>query len=62
MKLPAGMAAMGTLATPVIGVISASLELGERPSPSEMLGMVLILSALALLVLLGIHNHRNLSI
>ena len=61
-ELPAGMAGMGTLATPVIGVISASLQLGERPSPSEMSGMILILSALALLVFLGIRNHRNSSI
>ena len=61
-ELPAGMAGMGTLATPVIGVISASLQLGERPSPSEMSGMILILSALALLVYLGIRNHRNSSI
>jgi len=61
-ELPAGMAGMGTLATPVIGVISASLQLGERPSPSEMSGMILILSALALLVFMGIRNHRNLSI
>jgi len=58
-ELPAGMAGMGTLATPVIGVVSASIELGERPSPPEMWGMVLILSALALLAYLGIRNHRN---
>lgn len=61
-ELPAGMAAMGTLATPVIGVVSASLELGERPSPPEMLGMTLILSALALLAFLGVRNYRNESI
>jgi drug/metabolite transporter (DMT)-like permease len=61
-ELPAGMAGMGTLATPVIGVISASIELGERPSPSEMWGMVLVLSALAFLTFLGIRNHRNNSI
>jgi drug/metabolite transporter (DMT)-like permease len=58
-ELPAGMAGMGTLATPVIGVISASIELGERPSPPEMWGIVLILSALALLACLGIHNNRK---
>lgn len=58
-ELPAGMAGMGTLATPLIGVLSASLELGERPSPPEVAGIVLILSALALLAWLGIRNHRN---
>ncbi len=58
-ELPAGMAGMGTLATPLIGVLSASIELGERPSTPEMAGIVLILSALALLAWLGIRNHRN---
>ncbi|MCX5835255.1 MAG: EamA family transporter [Deltaproteobacteria bacterium] len=61
-ELPAGMASMGTLATPVIGVVSASIELGERPSSAEMSGMALILLALVLLVCLGIRNHRNSSI
>ena len=31
-ELPAGVASLGTLATPVIGTIAASIELGERPS------------------------------
>lgn len=61
-ELPAGMAGMGTLATPVIGVVSASVQLGERPSSSEMWGIALVLSALALLTWLGIRNHRNNSI
>jgi drug/metabolite transporter (DMT)-like permease len=61
-ELPAGMAGMGTLATPVIGVISASVELGERPSSSEIWGIVLVLSALALLTWIGIRNHRNNSV
>ena len=61
-ELPAGIAGMGTLATPVIGVISASLELGERPALPEIWGMLLILSALALLALLGVRDYRNSSI
>jgi drug/metabolite transporter (DMT)-like permease len=61
-ELPAGMAGMGTLATPVIGVVSASVQLGEIPSSSEMWGIALVLSALALLTWLGIRNHRNNSI
>jgi drug/metabolite transporter (DMT)-like permease len=56
------MAGMGTLATPVIGVVSASVQLGEIPSSSEMWGIALVLSALALLTWLGIRNHRNNSI
>ena len=58
-KLPAGAASMGTLATPVIGVIAASIELGERPSVLEAWGMLLILIALALLTLLGYMQHRQ---
>lgn len=59
-KLSVGMASMGTLATPVIGVICASVQLGERPSALEGAGMVLILSALALLSYQGIRQHHRL--
>jgi drug/metabolite transporter (DMT)-like permease len=45
--LSAGSAGLGTLATPVIGVAAAWLQLGERPSPAEAIGMALILGALA---------------
>jgi drug/metabolite transporter (DMT)-like permease len=58
-KMPAGMASMGTLATPVIGVMAAAIELGERPSVTEAWGMLLILVALALLSLLGYIQHRR---
>ena len=59
-KLPAGVASMGTLATPVIGTIAAAIELGERPSITEAWGMLLILTALVLLSLLGYIQHRRL--
>ncbi len=59
-ELPAGMASMGTLATPVIGTIAASIELGERPSVPEAWGMLLILTALSILLLLGYLQHRQL--
>lgn len=48
-RMPAGMAGLGTLATPVIGVLAAWLQLGERPPPLEMAGMALICAALAML-------------
>jgi drug/metabolite transporter (DMT)-like permease len=48
-RMPAGMVALGTLATPVIGVLAAWLQLGERPAPLEATGMVLIGTALAML-------------
>lgn len=46
--LPAGIAGLCTLMTPVIGVIAASIQLGEVPSVSELVGMGLIVVALVL--------------
>lgn len=59
-ELPAGVASMGMLATPVIGTIAASLELGERPSLPEAGGMLLIIAALSLLSLQGYLQQRRL--
>ena len=59
-ELPAGIASMGTLATPVIGTIAASIELGERPSIPEAWGMLLILTALSILSVLGYMQQRQL--
>ncbi len=58
--LPAGMASMGTLATPVIGVVSASIQLGEKPSLLEASGMVLILAGLALVSFFSVLQYRRL--
>lgn len=58
--LPAGMASMATLATPVIGMIAAAIELGERPTPWEGMGMLLILTGLTILSLQGVLRYREL--
>ena len=47
--LPAGTAGISSLAIPVIGVISAWIQLHERPNLYEALGMLLIVLALAVL-------------
>lgn len=47
-RLPAGVAGLGTLAAPVIGVLAARLQLGEDPSVLEAVGMSLIIGALVL--------------
>lgn len=47
--LPARDASIGTLANPVIGITAAWLQLGERPSLSEAMGMALVVAALLLL-------------
>jgi drug/metabolite transporter (DMT)-like permease len=52
-RLPAGLAGLGTLATPVIGVIAAWIHFGERPSEQDAVGMLLIALGLALLALPG---------
>lgn len=55
-KLPAGIAGMGSLAIPAIGVLSAWLQFGERPRTSEWSGMLLIGAALAVLSAAGMQQ------
>jgi drug/metabolite transporter (DMT)-like permease len=47
-RLPAGMAGLGMLGAPVVGVLTAWIQLGEKPTLPETIGMVLIISALVL--------------
>ena len=47
-RLPAGVAGIASLATPVVGVAAAGLQLHEIPSPSELTGMALIVLALVI--------------
>jgi drug/metabolite transporter (DMT)-like permease len=48
-RLPATVSGLSALIAPVIGVIAAWLQLGERPDLAEGIGMVLIVVALGLL-------------
>jgi drug/metabolite transporter (DMT)-like permease len=50
-RLRAGTAGLATLGVPVIGVMSAWLQLGEPPSVGEALGMAAIVGALVLITL-----------
>ena len=45
-RLTAGVAGISSLLTPVIGVLSAWLQLGERPGTLEIIGMCFIVVAL----------------
>ncbi len=47
-RLPAGVAGLASLATPVVGVTAAAIQLHEIPSRTELLGMTLIVAALGL--------------
>jgi drug/metabolite transporter (DMT)-like permease len=60
-KLSAGPASLGMLATPVLGVLAAWVQLGERPSAPEALGMLLIGVALALFSYYSMRQHRRLN-
>ena len=58
-RLPAGVAGMGTLAVPVIGITASLIELGERPDTWETLGMMLILAAISILTALRFRENRR---
>ena len=58
-RVPAGMATMGTLVTPVLAIISAAIQLGEIPSSREGLGIILILSGIGLLGAIAFLRNRR---
>jgi drug/metabolite transporter (DMT)-like permease len=49
--LPTGTAGIASLSVPVVGVIAAWIQLGERPGAAQAVGMALIVAALAILTL-----------
>jgi poly(hydroxyalkanoate) depolymerase family esterase len=50
-RLPAGVAALGVLMVPVVGVLGATTLLGERPSAADLAGFALVLAAASLSLL-----------
>jgi drug/metabolite transporter (DMT)-like permease len=56
-RMSAGMTGLGTLATPVIGVLCAWVQLGERPSATDAIGMMLIAAGLSLLAWDGLRSN-----
>jgi len=50
-RLPTATAALGSLATPVVGVGSSMLMLGERPTTADTIGFALIFAAAACVLL-----------
>ena len=59
-NLPAGTASMGTLAAPIVAMLSSSFHLGERPSNVELIGITLIGGALLILSYNALREHREL--
>ena len=56
--LPAGSASMGSMLAPVIGVLSAWLQLGEVPSHIALIGMLFVALALVLISVITIRKHQ----
>jgi drug/metabolite transporter (DMT)-like permease len=50
-RLPATVAALGILSSPVIGVVSSLLILGEQPTLTDIVGFALMLAASASVLL-----------
>ena len=48
--MPAGTAAIGSLLVPAIGVVGATIILGERPTPPDWIGLVFIVAAAAVVL------------
>lgn len=55
----AGIAGLSSLGIPVIAVLASALQLGERPDPLELAGMIAIGAALALLGWLGLRRSAS---
>jgi drug/metabolite transporter (DMT)-like permease len=49
-RLPGGIAALGTLMVPAVGVSGAMLLLGEHPTVFDIAGLVLITAAAAIVL------------
>jgi drug/metabolite transporter (DMT)-like permease len=55
-RTPAGIAGLNALGIPVVAVIGSAIQLGERPPPLELAGMLAIGVALGLLAWLGLRT------
>jgi drug/metabolite transporter (DMT)-like permease len=53
-EMPAGIAGLGTMGTPVVGLLAAWAQLGETPTVVEAIGVVVVLAGLATLFAQGI--------
>ena len=57
-RVDAGIASLGTLAVPAVGVIAGAVQLGERPSAIDWAGIALVFSALAVVAADSLHRER----
>lgn len=57
--LPAGVAGLASLGAPAISVLAAWLQLNERPTTADALGMLLVFAALAVLTIRAFTGRRK---
>lgn len=57
-RVPAGTAGLNALAIPVVAVVVAWIQLGERPGGVELLGMIAIAIALSIIAWIGMRETR----
>jgi drug/metabolite transporter (DMT)-like permease len=60
-EMPAGIAGLGTMGTPVVGLLASWAQLGERPTALEVVGMIVILAGLAILFARGTKSSTPVS-
>jgi drug/metabolite transporter (DMT)-like permease len=58
-RVSAGVAGLAILATPVIGLVASAAQMGERPSPVEAAGLLLLVVALLLVGPLALRQARR---
>lgn len=58
-RLQAGVASMASMLAPVIGVLSAWLQLNEVPNTYELIGMLLIALSLVIISIVSIRKHTQ---
>ena len=58
-RLAAGVASMASMLTPVVGVLAAWWQLGEKPTAPEMMGMLLIGLSLVIISVRGMRKHEE---
>lgn len=61
-RLPAGSASMATMLAPIIGVLSAWLQLGEVPNTIELFGMFFVILALVIISIDTIKKHQTIDV
>ena len=61
-RLPAGSASMATMLAPIIGVLSAWLQLGEIPNTIELFGMIFVILGLVIISIVTIKKHQTIDV